>query len=356
MDKALGAGDLWKTYHKTSLERDVVFHLFQVASGLDSQMIGENQIINQLKAAYTMSIEKRTSKFFFHRLMHNAFRVSKAVRTQTAINCGAVSISLAAIELARRSIDLAGAHVLLIGAGENAALAAKYLVKSGIGTLTIASRTLATARELSGQLKTGHAILLPQVPEYLAKADLVISSTASPEPVITLENTKVPLNQRKKPLLLIDIAVPRDISPDITEHPRARLFNIDDLHYQIELNKAAREEEVPKAVDIVQQQTNRFLQWLGSLDTAEVISQLTRKYMAYARQEAQRYEKDFAETDREKLSLFAESLARKILHGPISFLKDTEEHELSSQQLHAVDQVKTMLLKQTEDTAEGSGI
>ncbi|MHC4501105.1 MAG: glutamyl-tRNA reductase, partial [Planctomycetota bacterium] len=132
--------DTWHKYSRQSGEMDVVRHLFEVAAGLDSQMIGENQILSQVQSAYTLSLDCRMSKFMFHRLFHNAFRVGKAVRTSTNINCGAVSVSLAAVELAKTKIDLSSAPAMVIGAGENAELAAKYLLKAGLQNLIIANR------------------------------------------------------------------------------------------------------------------------------------------------------------------------------------------------------------------------
>ena len=149
---------IWQSHCQQHEDFEAVRHIFTVASGLDSQMIGENQIIRQYKSAYSATIEAGTTKFFFHRLMHSTFRASKAVRSSTDINCGAVSISAAAVELAREKLNLPGASVLLVGAGENATLMAEYLIKAGIGELTIASRTLETATELAAQLKTAPAL------------------------------------------------------------------------------------------------------------------------------------------------------------------------------------------------------
>ncbi len=345
------AVNAWETHRKEQIGTECIRHLFSVAAGLDSQMIGENQIVNQLKAAYTQSIERRMSKFFFHRLLHTAFSTAKAVRTQTNINCGAVSISLAAVERARTQLNLSGADVLLVGAGENAALAAKYLAKQPLNSLTIASRTMESARNLAGQYRRARPILLDEIEPLLSRVDLAICSTASEKPVITLERAGTYLQLRSRPLLLIDIAVPRDVEPEIGDLPQVDLLNIDHLNDQIERNRMQRENEVPKAKAIVDEHTDRFVHWLDSLETADVIASLTRKYIDYARQEAKRYERDFAEADRDKLSCFAESLARKILHGPIRFLKSSGDEDLSSRQLQAVDLVCRMLL---EDDRQGS--
>ncbi len=148
-----GAGDTWSKYSSESLGIDVARHLFEVAAGLDSQMIGENQVLSQVKSAYTQSLDCRTSSMIFHRLFHNAFRAGKAVRTDTNINCGAVSVGLAAVELAKKKIKMTGSTAMVIGAGENAELVARYLLKAGLSRLIIANRSKQRAKALASRLK-----------------------------------------------------------------------------------------------------------------------------------------------------------------------------------------------------------
>jgi glutamyl-tRNA reductase len=349
-----GSGRLWKENCKVITGIEVAKHLFSVAAGLDSQMLGENQIISQLKNAYTMSIECQTSSFLFHRLLHRAFRASKAVRTNTAINCGAVSISLAAVELAKSKIKLPGAKVLLVGAGENAALAARYLLKAGIQQLIIASRTIDSAKDLAGQLSTGSTITLDQVPSKLAEADLLICSTASTEPVLTVDDCAYIIAQRQNPLLIVDIAVPRDVENEIGQLPGIDLYNIEHLNNQIETNKIARSSQIPKADAIIDNHVSDFAEWLNTLDAADVISNLTRKYLASAREHAKRYAKEFTQADADKLEIFAESLAKRILHGPISFIKTSDLDEQTPDRLQAADLINKMFLTEQQDQAEDS--
>jgi glutamyl-tRNA reductase len=336
--------ELWQKYQSTTGGIEVVRHIFNVAAGLDSQMLGENQIISQLKTAYTASIEAKTSKFFFHHLLHSAFRAAKAVRTQTDINCGAVSISLAAVELAKSKMSLSACAVMLIGAGENAAIAAKYLVKAGIKQLLIASRTTDSARTLAARLKTGNVISLDAVPQALADVDLVVCSTAAKSPLITPANSAWILDQRQTPVVIIDIAVPRDIDPALGTHLNVNLYNIDDLNDQVARNKATRAGEIPKALAIIDEHAAKFADWLDSLNVADLIADLTKKYIAAARSQAKRYAKDFPEADRQKLEIFAESLAKKLLHGPISYLKASADENLTGDHLQAVDLIIKMLL------------
>lgn len=342
------AVDTWRKYSRTKTGIDVVRHLFEVAAGLDSQTVGENQILSQVKSAYTMSLDCRMSKLIFHRLFHNAFRVGKAVRTDTNINCGAVSISLAAVELARKKIDLPAAAAMVIGAGENAELVARYLLKAQLPRLIIANRNTKKARAMASRLKTGRVIKLADIAARLAEVDLLISSTAAAEPIVTYETVKNELARREKPLLIIDIAVPRDIAPDISQFECVSLHNIDDLSEQINSNKEKRSSEIPKARAIVAEFTDNFSSWLQSLNLVPVISRLTQKGLKLAHTEARRYAKDFGEANSDKLKLFAESLVKKILHGPISFIKDGGDEELSTEQLQAVDLINKMFLSQDE--------
>jgi len=340
------AVDTWNKYSQESTGIDVVRHLFEVAAGLDSQMIGENQILSQVKSAYAESIDCQMSKFMFHRLFHNAFRAGKAVRAETDINCGAVSISLAAVELAKRKTNLSTSTALVIGAGENAELAAKYLLKAGLPRLIIANRNIQKAKAMGARLGTDQIIGLADITEKLAEVDLVISSTASNEPLITYQATESILAQRKKPILIIDIAVPRDIDPQLKQFECVSLYNIDDLNEQVSCNKQKRESEIPRARTIVADFTDKFAKWHESLNLMPVITKLTQKSIALAHSEAKRYAKDFGEDNSEKLKLFAESLAKKILHKPISFLKSVNEQDTNAEQLQAAELINKIFLSQ----------
>jgi glutamyl-tRNA reductase len=340
------APDIWSKYSRESVGVDAVRHLFEVAAGLDSQMLGENQILSQVKSAYTESIDCRMSKFMFHHLFHNAFRVGKTVRTNTNINCGAVSISLAAVELAKKKIDLSASTAMVIGAGENAALVAKYLLKAQLPTLIIANRNTKKAQVLKTRLKIGEIISLADIADRLAEVDLVISSTAAAEPIVTYQAVADGLSQRQKPLLIIDLAVPRDIEPQINHFECVSLYNIDDLNEQISRNKKKRSNEIPKARVIVAEFTDKFMQWYDSLNLVPTITQLTQKGLDLAHSEANRYAKDFGEGNDNKLELFAQSLVKKILHGPITFLKNGADEEPTIEQLRAVDLINKMFLSQ----------
>lgn len=342
------AAETWTKYSRQSSDADAVRHLFEVAAGIDSQMIGENQILSQVKSAYTESIDCRMSRFIFHRFFHNAFRVGKAVRANTDINCGAVSISLAAVELAKKNIDLSAGTAMVIGAGENAELAAKYLLKAQLHHLIIANRDTKKAQALRQRLKKGKIIGLVDIPDKLPEVDLVISSTASAEPIVTYQAVADNLSHSKKKLLIIDIAVPRDIEPKIGRFECVSLYNIDDLNEQISCNRKKRSSEIPKARAIVAESTEKFMQWHDSLNLVPTITQLTQKGLQLAHSEANRYAKDFDERSADKLQIFAESIVKKMLHGPITFLKNGADRQPTAEQLQAVDLINKMFLSQSK--------
>lgn len=314
----------WRQYREEIKDVAAVEHLFSVAAGLKSQMLGENQIVRQLRDAYSMSVECRMSRFFFHKLLHAAFRASKAVRETTKITCGAVSLNLAAIETAKKKLNLHGASVLLVGAGDNAALAAKYLQKENIGKLTIANRTLLSAKRLAEQFKNAEAITMQQIGQSLADADAAIFSTASPAPVLTAQQAGYYLAQRKKPILIIDLAVPRDVEPEVGRLANVELINIDQLHSQVEENRRARTVWIEPAQKIIAQHTLQFTEWMASLDTASTVAQLTEEMITEAQRYASRYRRYFSKKDQKRLEQFAEGLARKLMHRPIQYLKSPD--------------------------------
>jgi glutamyl-tRNA reductase len=291
------------------------------------------------------------SRLIFHRLFHNAFRVGKAVRTRTHINCGAVSIGLAAVELVREKTDLAASRVMIVGAGENAELIANYLFKAGVSGLVIANRDIEKARVLTKRFVRARAVALSEIVAGLADVDAVISSTASPEPILTRAAVEWSLAGRTRPLLIVDIAVPRDIDPSIGELDCVRLYNIDDLDGQIAANREKRSSEVPKARVIVEEFVATFSQWYESLDLVPVISRLTQMGLELARGEARRYAGDFADAGGERLQSFAESLVKKLLHGPISFIKNGGG-EPTAEQLQAIDLVNRMFLERSQDVVK----
>lgn len=342
----------WNKYKRKIEGMDVVQHLFEVASGLDSQMIGENQILSQVKKAYHQSVDCRMSRFLFHKLFHKAFKVGKTVRAQTDINCGAVSIGLAAVELAKTKIDLSAGTALIIGAGENAELVAKYLLKAGLGSLIISNRNIQKAEALVSRLKTGQTVSLTNVAKEFSKVDLVIASTSAGETVVKYDSVADILHKREKPLLIIDLAVPRDIEPQVSQFKCVELVNIDNLDERISSNKHKRKTEIPKAQKIVDEFTEKFASWYESLGIVPVISQLHQKSVELARNEARRYAKEFGEENSEKLERFAKSLVKKILHDPINILKGNGDEELTDERLEAADWIQKIFLGKSKQSSK----
>lgn len=337
--------EVWRQHHYVYEGIAAVEHLFRVAAGLDSQMLGENQILRQVKDAYSASIEEGTSRFFLHRLLHGTFRAAKSVRTHTDINAGAVSISAAAVELAAEQVDLAGASVVLVGAGENAALAATHLLKRSIGQLDVLSRTLERATALCARLQTGRAHTLDALAELAGRADLIVCSTASEKPLLTASDYAYLFGQRSRPVVIIDIAVPRDVEPELAQVAQVKLYNIEDLDRQVKTNLQRRSEYIPEAERIIADHVERYSQWLESLNIKDVISELVHTYRALAESEVQRYAGQFDPAQRQVLERFAVSLVKKVLHGPIHYLKQSAQDEMVWDQLQAAELIRKMLLE-----------
>lgn len=314
-------------------------HLFRVASSLDSMVVGEPQILGQLKDAYHMASEARTAGTILNRLLHKAFSVAKRVRTETRIASHAVSISYAAVELAKKIFgDLAGKNGMLIGAGEMAELAAQHLIASGADRLVVANRTLSRAVDLARSLG-GSAISLEEVGDALVDADIVISSTGAPGIILSKDQVKRIMRPRRHRLLfIIDIAVPRDIDPKVNDIDNVYLYDIDDLKGVIEFNKAEREKEASKADRIVEAEVIKFMAWMESLNVVPVIQHLQEKAEAVRQKEISRSHKILKSLNDEQqkaLDVLTRSIVQKILHDPIISLKKEAQEKDSEMMLDA---------------------
>lgn len=318
---------------------DAVRHLFRVACALDSMVLGEPQILGQLKDAYRTAIKAGTTKVILNRLYHKAFSVAKRVRTETAVGSAAVSISYAAVELAKRIFgDMSRQKAMLIGAGEMAELAAQHLVTSGIQEIFVANRTFERARELAKQFE-GRPIPFETLFDRLHEVDIIISSTGSPTAVIRAKDVKAVLKKRRnRPMFFIDIAVPRDIDPDVNTLDSVFLYDIDDLKEVVEENLAQRKEEAAKATAIVYDEAEAFAQWLKSLELQPTIVDLLDQNHAIARKELAKTEKrlvqilghDVDPQMHDALETLVDSVVKKMLHEPIVFLKRRSAEEESA--------------------------
>lgn len=252
-------------YLYSHLETAAVRHLLRVVSGLDSMIVGEPQILGQVKTAYRTASEAGTLGIRLNRLFQHSFAVAKRVRTDTRVGVSAVSVAFAAVSLARQIFDrLSTRTALLIGAGETIELAAHHLRQQGIGRMIVANRTLERARHLAGDVGA-FAIGLEQVPDQLHEADLVICSTASPTTVLQADQLRNALKLRRhNPMLLIDLAVPRDVDPAVSELADAYLYTVDDLESIIEENRRSRAAAAVQAEEIIDAHVGHFLDWLRS--------------------------------------------------------------------------------------------
>ncbi|MCB2189063.1 MAG: glutamyl-tRNA reductase [Deltaproteobacteria bacterium] len=341
----------------THLDGQAVRHLFRVASSLDSLVVGEPQILGQIKDAYRLAADLGTSRTVLNRLLHKTFQVAKRVRTQTNIGGAAVSVSFAAVELAKKIFDeLAGLGALLVGAGEMAELAAEHLLNQGVSSITVVNRTLARAVNLASRWG-GAAASLDDLPRVLGQVDIVITSTGAVEPVITHAMAKKALKKRRgKPLFFIDIAVPRDVDQRVGELDGCFVYDIDDLTQVVEANRQNRAGEAAEAELIVAEEVLKFQHWLESLAVSPTISALTLKAEAIRRAELERTLKILGAAGPEvgqALDNMTRSLIKKLLHDPIRFLKESA-HE-KNQETTRAHLALTGRIFGLEENGEGEG-
>jgi glutamyl-tRNA reductase len=256
--------DGWNKYKRTFQGFDVASHLFSVAAGIESQIIGENEIFSQLKSAYSFALRCDTISFMFHRLLHSAFRVAKAVRTHTRINTGALSIAQAAVELAADNSDVSNAKVSVIGSGTNAELVIKHLIRKNAKDITIIARNKDAAEQLIEKNRAGRFLPLSELENNFSDADIVFTAAASQNPLITAAN----LENRSKPMILIDLSVPPNVEPITKKTDNIKIFNIDSLNEIISANNRKRQTEIPRAKAIIDEHLQIFAQWLESLKVA----------------------------------------------------------------------------------------
>jgi glutamyl-tRNA reductase len=310
------------------IDADAVRHAFAVASGLDSMMLGEAQILGQLKNAYRTAQEHGGTGPYLNRLFQAAFSAAKRIRTETRIGANAVSVASAAVSMARTVFEhFANRTVMLVGAGETIQIAAKHLAAQGTRRMIVANRTLANAQLLANEFN-GYAITLDQLESHLHEADIVVSSTASPTPVITLDAVKSALRTRKhSPIFMADIAVPRDIEAAVGELADVYLFTLDHLHDVVAQNKAARQEAARGAETLLEEEVQHFVQQLRTLDAVPTIRRLREDAEAVRQQtleHAQRLLKAGRPAD-EALAYLADTLTHRLMHAPSQRLREAGE-------------------------------
>ncbi|MFO8084459.1 MAG: glutamyl-tRNA reductase [Desulfobacterales bacterium] len=313
---------------------NAVRHIFKVASSLDSLIVGEPQILGQIKEAYRRALAQKTSGVILNRLLHKAFFVAKRVRHETGIGDHAVSISYAAIELAKKIFgSIENKTVLLIGAGEMAELAVEHLIRNRAGSIFVANRTFERALKLSRNFN-GKAIKFEEIDSTLEFADIIISSTGASGFVILQEQVKKLLRKRKnKPLFFIDIAVPRDIDPGINRLNNAYVYDIDDLKGVIEENIEDRKREAVKAQRIIDEAVIKFQQWHNNLDIVPTIIDLRKKMETIAQNEIKKTFKSLQHlsgADYQAIYRMTNAIINKTMHDPTLFLKQNGYHGTNS--------------------------
>ena len=309
-------------------DQEAIRHIFRVGASMDSLIIGEPQILGQVKEAYRIAVNHKSSSVILNKLMHRTFSLAKKIRTETEISGSAVSISFAAVELAKKIFgDLEGKKVLLIGAGEMAELAATYLLHNRVAKIMVANRTFHRAVEIADQFH-GETISFEEIGDQLLHTDIVITSTASPEPILFSNQVKKAMKGRKnQPLFFIDIAVPRNIEPQINEIENAFVYTVDDLKGIIELNLSKRKDEAVKAERMVDEEVIKFSEWLKTLDVVPTIVALKEKCKTIRQIELKKTLSNLGNLtpeQRKSVEKLASSITKKVLNDPIIFLKSKE--------------------------------
>ncbi len=310
-----------------------VKHIFRVASSLDSMVVGEPQILGQLKDAFDFALEKKATGVLLNRLLKKAISVAKRVRTETRIAENAVSISFAAVELAKKIFtDLAGKSFMLLGAGEMAELAAKHMMNNGVQDIIVANRTYERGCELSREFN-GRAIRFEDFPAELVHTDIVICSTGASTFVLHKEHMQKVMKERKqKPVFIIDIAVPRNVDPGINDMDNVYLYDVDDLQGVVETNISERQKEAAKAEAIVEDEIETFRRWMLTLNSVPTVIALRERAEAIRKDELERFFNrfpSFGEKERKAIEGMAGAIINKLIHAPTVALKnDTEDKDV----------------------------
>jgi len=320
---ALPAADL-DGYLYRHRDGDAVRHLFRVATGLDSLVLGEPQVLGQVKEAYHLARAANALKSPLDRLFQNSFAVAKRVRTDTRIGAHPVSVAFAAVKLAQQVFaELSRANVLLIGAGDTIELAGRHLADQNVRRLLVANRTLSHAQALASRFG-GYALPLDELSRHLAEADIVISATASRTPVLKADQVQQALRaRRQRPMFLLDLAVPRDIEPAVGALDNAYLYTVDDLDRTVEENRRSRREAAEQAEAIIELQVEHFLAWWQASERIDALRQLRgrgerERDALLVRARAMLAQGRSAE---QALEFLANSLTNKLLHAPSSNLR-----------------------------------
>lgn len=320
-----------------------VQHLFRVAGGVDSMVIGDVQILNQVKEAFQLAREQEHLGPVMNRLMQATLHVGKRVRSETSICEGAVSVSYAAVELASKIFeDLSRKSALLIGAGETGELTVRHLAGRGIGQLRIANRTRERAEELAAKVGGG-VVDYADLAEALAVADIVITSVTSPSYVVAPADVQKVMKRRSNnPLFVIDIGVPRNVDPAARKIDNVFLYDIDNLSAIVGSNLERRRAEVPRVTRIIREELIEFLRWHNSLQVGPTIQDLRLSLEAIRREEVEKNIHRFAAQDRELVEMLTKRILNKFLHQPMTTLKEGAGSGAAGETLHRIKALRDL--------------
>jgi glutamyl-tRNA reductase len=308
---------------------NAVRHIFRVSSSLDSMVVSEPQILGQLKDAFELALSQKTTGILLNKLMKKAISVAKRVRTETRIAENAVSISFAAVELAKKIFtDLSKRVFMLLGAGEMAELAAKHLISSGVKEVLVSNRTYERACDLAKEF-SGKPVRFDEFIDEMARADIVICSTGAPHYIVTKGQMQKVMKERKqRQVFLIDISVPRNLDPEINDLDNVYLYNVDDLQGVVDSNLFERKKEAEKAEKIIDEELDTFLKWQSTLDSVPTIVAIREKAEEIRKEELEKlFHKitGLEEKEKEAIEYMAAALINKMIHPPTAALKEDSE-------------------------------
>ena len=325
--------------------QNAVQHAFRVASGLDSMVIGEPQILGQMKTAFATAHENGNTGKVLNRLFQHTFSVAKEIRTSTSIGSNAVSVAYAAVNLSKQIFsDISKQTVILIGAGETIELACRHLHRQGVRDIIIANRTLSRAQTLAKEFNA-QTISLHELPNRLADADMIFSSTASTLPILGKGAFESALKKRRnKPMFVVDLAIPRDVEPEVAKLNNIYLYTVDDLQQVVTENLESRRTAAVAAEKIVKQQTNQFMHWFENLQSIPTLRQLRSQTQETTQAELINAKKRLNAGDdpEQVLNQFAHALSQKFMHHPTELLRQSNDDELlaATRALFGLDPIK----------------
>ena len=308
------------------VSRDAIKHLFSVATGIDSLLVGDNQVFKQVKDSFQIAEDTQFAGYIMHRIFDSAIRTGKRAISETSISEGAVTVSYAAVQLTEKIFsNLSKKSALVIGTGETGEIAAKHLSEKGIGSLAVTNRTQEKAEKLAQKLNV-KVIPFSEFKDSIYKFDIIISATAAPEILISKDDVKAALKKRSNnPMILMDIAVPRDIDPETKKIDYVFYHDLDSLNIIVEQNLAKRKSEIPKVEKIIEEELENLWEWYNSLQAAPAIKDLRDFFEEIRNEEVEKNKNKFASEDQEKLDIVTKRIINKILHHPTIELRKADD-------------------------------